>query len=51
MGQRVATLVEGKQSPGYHDVAWDASDVASGIYFYKLDAGGKTFIKKMALVK
>lgn len=36
LGREVATLVDGKQSPGLHTVKWDASRYASGVYFYRL---------------
>ncbi|MBD3170051.1 MAG: T9SS type A sorting domain-containing protein, partial [candidate division Zixibacteria bacterium] len=40
-----------QKEPGYHSVTWDASDVASGIYFYKLQAGEFTQTKRMTLLK
>ena len=39
-GQKVATLVSEKQIVGYHQVEWDASGFANGIYYYELKAGG-----------
>jgi hypothetical protein len=41
MGQKVATLVSEKQSAGNHQVEWDATGFASGVYYYTLrtDAG------------
>ena len=36
VGQRIATLVDGVQEANSHEVMWDASNVGSGIYFYKL---------------
>jgi hypothetical protein len=58
LGQRVATLVDGVQSAGYKSVNWNAGGVASGLYFYRIEATSvndpsKTFTKvmKMALVK
>ena len=50
-GQKVATLVNGIQTAGSHVVTWDASEAASGIYFYKLSAGDHTSMKRMALLK
>ena len=37
-GNEVTRLIDGEQSAGHHQVTWDASDVASGIYFYRLQA-------------
>ncbi len=51
IGQRVAELVDGNLSAGRHTVSWDASDAASGVYFYKLTAGEKVVTKKMNLLK
>lgn len=51
LGQKVATLVDGKQTPGYKAVTWNAKGMASGIYFYRLQAGEFTTTKKMILLK
>jgi len=51
LGQRVVTLVDGKEKAGYKTVSWDATGMASGIYFYRLKAGEFTAIKKMILLK
>ena len=51
LGQQVAELVNGMQSPGYKSVEWDASKMPSGVYFYRLHAGTFTSIKKMLLTK
>jgi len=50
-GQRVVTLVNGEQEAGYISITWDASEVSSGIYFYRLTAGDFTETKRMMLVK
>lgn len=51
LGQRVATLVDGDVSAGEHTVRWDGSNVASGVYLYRLRAGETTLARKMVLLK
>jgi len=51
LGEKVATLLDGEQQAGYMSVTWDASEVSSGVYFYKLAAGDFTETKRMMLVK
>jgi pectate lyase len=51
MGQEVATLTEGRESPGEHTVRFDGSGLASGVYLYRLTAGGTRITKKMLLLK
>jgi hypothetical protein len=51
LGRRVDRLIDTSQPAGNHQVIWNASDVASGMYFYKLTAGDYTASKKLVLVK
>jgi hypothetical protein len=51
LGQKTATIAEGLFPAGNHTVTWDASDVASGVYYYKLTAGDFSAIKMMTLLK
>ena len=51
VGQEVATLVNEVQKSGIHSAKFNASNLASGIYFYRLVAGNFTSVKKMVLVK
>ncbi len=51
LGREVAVLVDGYQTPGEHRVTFDARSLASGIYFYRLIAGGAVQTRKMALVR
>jgi hypothetical protein len=51
LGQKIATLVSEKQKAGYHQIEWDASGFASGIYYYQLLAGDYMEVKKMILLK
>ena len=51
IGREVATLVNQQQSAGVYDVNFNASNLTSGIYFYKIDAGSFVDVKKMMLIK
>lgn len=51
LGQRVATLVNTSQAAGQYTVTFDASNLASGVYVYRLQAGGNIITRKMLLVK
>jgi photosystem II stability/assembly factor-like uncharacterized protein len=51
LGQVVATLVNEIQGAGSHEVRFDASGLASGVYFYRLQAGSFVETKKLALVR
>lgn len=51
VGREVATLVNGHRNAGRSAVSFDASRLASGIYFYTLQSGNLRFSRKMMLVK
>ena len=51
LGREVATLVNEEKPAGSYEVNFDASRLASGIYFYKIQAGSFTQAKKMILLK
>ena len=51
LGRKVVTLVNEKQTVGSYQVEWDASGFASGIYYYKLEAGEFVDVRKMALLR
>ena len=51
IGQKIATLVDDIQEAGHHQVAWDASQFSSGVYYYSIKAGDYQDVKKMILVK
>jgi len=57
LGQRIAELIDGIQSAGYHETVFNASNLASGVYLYSINAvssdGTKNFTvtKKLVLLK
>jgi hypothetical protein len=51
IGQKVANLVSESKTAGTYSVNFDASDLTSGIYFYKISSGNFTETKKMILLK
>jgi len=50
-GVLIETLVNDAKIPGLYTVVWDAKNLSSGLYFYKLTTGNKTVTKKMLLLK
>jgi hypothetical protein len=55
-GKLIRTLVDGHKGPGAHSVSWDGKDnagrvVASGVYFYRMEAGRFVETKRMAFLK
>tara|TARA_R110002096_G_scaffold170840_12_gene343527 strand:- start:471 stop:3248 length:2778 start_codon:yes stop_codon:yes gene_type:complete len=51
MGQKVADLVSGTKSAGSYAISWNAENMASGMYFYRLSAAGQTMTRQMTLIK
>ncbi len=51
LGNEVAVLINEEKSPGVYNLNFDASELSSGTYFYKLRAGNFTEVKKMLLLK
>jgi hypothetical protein len=51
LGREVLTLIEGMQEAGHQEATFDASAYASGVYFYKLQAGNYSAVKKLMLLK
>ena len=51
LGQQVAELVGAQQDPGPHEIRFDASGLASGVYFYRLTAEGYTDTRKLILLR
>ena len=51
LGQEVAQLVNELKQPGTYEVTWDASNMPSGMYFYRMVSGQFSDVKKMLLIK
>jgi hypothetical protein len=51
LGREVKTLVSEKQTAGEYEVLFNASDLNSGVYFYRLTSGNFTETKKLILLK
>jgi len=51
LGREVETLVNESLKPGSYEVDFNGSNISSGVYFYKLSAGGFSDTKKMIIVK
>ncbi|MFH1851274.1 MAG: T9SS type A sorting domain-containing protein [Candidatus Neomarinimicrobiota bacterium] len=51
LGKEVTTLVSESQNAGYKSVQWDASNVASGVYIYRIKAGDYVQTRKMVVLK
>lgn len=50
-GQKIKTLLSEYRPAGYHEVVWDASDISSGIYIYRIEAADFEETKSMTLLK
>ncbi len=51
LGRKVAQLADGAYQPGTHSVSFDASALSSGVYVYRLEAGGTVLHRSMTVVK
>ena len=50
-GQKLASLISGTQSAGWHQVQFDASGLTSGVYFYRLKSKNTVLTRKFTLIK
>ena len=50
-GQEVARLVSGQMAAGWHSLEWNAGNLPSGVYFYRLQSSEFNDVKKMMLIK
>ncbi|MEW6508959.1 MAG: T9SS type A sorting domain-containing protein [Bacteroidota bacterium] len=51
LGQEVAQLVKGYKDAGTYNITWNATNISSGIYFYRLESAGNVITKKMTLLR
>lgn len=51
LGREVATLVNDVKAPGRYEVTWDATGHASGVYYYRVQAGEFVAMRKMILLQ
>ena len=51
IGQRIETLFNKPMNAGYHEVEFNAQNLPSGIYFYRIETGEFQNVKKMILLK
>ena len=51
LGQKVATLINEVKAAGTYEVNWNAENLASGVYVYRLEGGNSVISKKMTLLK
>ncbi len=51
MGREVAKLVSENMKKGSYSVQFDGKNLSSGVYFYKLESGNFSEVKKMSLIK
>jgi TctA family transporter len=51
LGQEVGTLLNSDQNAGKYQLTFDASRYSSGVYFYRIEAGTFSAVKKMMLLK
>jgi M6 family metalloprotease-like protein len=51
LGQNIRTINRGIEQPGYHSVDFNAGDLSSGIYFYRITGGNVSVTKKFLLVR
>jgi hypothetical protein len=51
LGSKVSTILNEYRTAGYHVVRFDASDLASGTYVYRISAGRYNEVRKMVLLR
>jgi hypothetical protein len=51
LGREVARLADAEMDAGYHSITWNASNVSSGVYIYRLSAGDFVQVRRMVVMK
>ena len=51
LGNEVATLISEEKQAGYHTISFNADNISTGVYFYRLQAGEFVSTKKLILIK
>ncbi len=51
LGNEIETLVNEEKPAGTYELTWNAENLPSGVYFYRIQAGSFTETKKMVLMK
>ena len=51
LGKEIITLINEDKSAGTYELTWNAANLPSGVYFYKIKAGNYVSVKKMILIK
>jgi len=51
LGREVKVLLDGRLAAGYHEILFDAGDLPSGVYFYRLTSPGLSVTRRMAIIR
>ena len=51
LGQQVAQLVNSDIDAGYHEIQFNANNLASGVYFYRMQAGSFVETKRLIILR
>jgi hypothetical protein len=51
LGQEIATLIDDERPAGKHEAKWNVRQLPNGVYFYQLQVGEFTSVKKLVLLR